>query len=475
MPFVKLFVRELFNTVQPVAARVASIWPCERAFLAIAVLSALFLIPLIPPYQCFDEDAHFFRAYQTQQLKFLAETEGIYSGAELPISLRNMMGEQWRSMAYGAHPPSKATLDGILSGFRHELVPEETDFVDFSNTARYLFLLYVPQATGIWIAKLFDLPPLALMYAARIGNAITAIALLWIGLRLTRFGRIAVFCVASLPQTQYLIACTGPDATALAWACIFFALMTRVMYGSANSTIRIWEGAAAAIISAAKIVYLPLVFAGAWLAWNRRRNRISQFTIAGVACVITVLWIFIADVLTSRLWPYGDAATLAQQITYFTQNPLQIPLILMRTLVDQVPYWGLQIIGTFGMPGNSVLLPLAVYPVLCLCLIMAFLAQEADVSMSTLERLGILVICASVFLAILLGIYGSFNKVGAPVVLGVQGRYFLPMLPLIAAIVPRVHFFYKRLEVTYCGILFILIGSTLILIWSVVTGFYEFT
>ena len=126
------------------------------------------------------------------------------------------------------------------------------------------------------------------------------------------------------------------------------------------------------------------------------------------------------------------------------------------------------------MPGNSVLLPLAVYPVLCLCLITAFLAQEADVSMNSLERIGLLVICASVFLAIMLGLYGSFNKVGAPVVLGVQGRYFLPMFPLIAAIVPRVQFFYKRLEVTYCGILFILMGSILILIWSVVTGFYEF-
>jgi len=161
-------------------------------------------------------------------------------------------------------------------------------------------------------------------------------------------------------------------------------------------------------------------------------------------------WLFCTAVLTaallpSLLWLLGArtvepvAATPGthpeEQLLFILRNPVGFTSIIFRTISVAWMDYGRTLVGVLGH--LNIPLPGALYLIYPLALVAAALTDPRDPEdLSTLRRIalvGIFVACAAcVFIMAYLG----WNPVGARTISGVQGRYFVPVLPLLLLALP---------------------------------------
>ncbi|EQB18266.1 hypothetical protein RLDS_03185 [Sphingobium lactosutens DS20] len=109
-------------------------------------------------------------------------------------------------------------------------------------------------------------------------------------------------------------------------------------------------------------------------------------------------------------------------------SPLGYVHILVTSVIERTPVYALQIVGRFGW--NAILLPLLAYP-------LAALMLAAGVATGTGARFGLgqrawwLAVALGVALLIETAMYLTGTPLGADYIQGTQGRYFLPVLPLV--------------------------------------------
>ena len=92
------------------------------------------------------------------------------------------------------------------------LDPDRREYVDFTSAAFYSPMAYLPQTVAIMGGRSAGAGPLALLYLARLANALVAVALLTSAVRLMPIGREAVMVAGLLPMAVFEYASAAPDA-----------------------------------------------------------------------------------------------------------------------------------------------------------------------------------------------------------------------------------------------------------------------
>jgi uncharacterized membrane protein len=121
-------------------------------------------------------------------------------------------------------------------------------------------------------------------------------------------------------------------------------------------------------------------------------------------------------------------APLSQQLAVILADPMGYVRILVSSVTERAPVYALQIVGRFGW--NAILLPLIAYPIGAMMLA-AGMAKGADAGFGIVQRLWWLAVAAGVALLIETAMYLTGTPYAADFIQGTQGRYFLPVLPLV--------------------------------------------
>ena len=308
-----------------------------------------------------------------------------------------------------------------------------TVFAEFPNVASYAPTLYAPGAAGLLIGDALGLPRLGSFYAGRIVNALIALALLIAALRLLPFGRIAMLGVALLPTFAYQIGSLSPDAVINGMGFLGLALALRVGFmGQASAGLVL----AAPLLALAKGVYLPLMAAG--LRWPQHRRDMRPWLILGamaLGAAVFVGWMKFSGgsqalyhIMSRKTGESVMTAPLADQLAVILNDPVGYVRILTSSVIERAPVYALQIVGRFGW--NAILLPLVAYPLAAVMLGAAVLSG-AEARFGVGQRLWWLAVAGGVALLIETAMYLTGTPPGADFIQGTQGRYFLPVLPLV--------------------------------------------
>jgi uncharacterized membrane protein len=103
-------------------------------------------------------------------------------------------------------------------------------------------------------------------------------------------------------------------------------------------------------------------------------------------------------------------------------------------MAERAPVYALQVVGRFGW--NAILLPLFTYPLVFLMMFCALWGGD-DHHIAAVRRIWWLALAFAGWVLIELALYLTGTPPGADYVQGVQGRYFLPLLPLVGlALIP---------------------------------------
>jgi uncharacterized membrane protein len=408
--------------------------------LLIGLISVTLLTFLTPPFEVPDEPQHFFRSYQLSELGVWGISRNGVGGAVLPSSLPELVEHFLGTRAIFAdrslapHP-----LMDTWRQFRRPLDPHRREFVDFSGAVFYSPLPYLPQALAIWLGRVLDAPPLALLYLGRLLNGIVAVVLVAWGLRVLPFGREAALVAALLPMAQFEYASVSPDAAVIASAFLSTAVALRASLRAQwlLSDIIVC-GTSGAVFCSVKPVYVPLLLIGLGSLFRRsggapaRASRVLRVHLltAGVAVAVTTLWLSSAS---STIVVYHDEANFWGQLGYILYNPATFIWTLFTTILLNVGFYFRTCVGMLGW--FTLPLPSYAYQLAAGGFLLSPIAQR----LQSPPVLGLgaafwnLFLISSSIVLMETALYLYWNPRGASLIGGVQGRYFLPLLPLLGA------------------------------------------
>lgn len=424
---------------QQVAAmpmRLALAWP-SPAFICfvLGLLGALSMAVLTPPFQVPDESQHFHRAFQLSELEFHSMVRDGAAGAVLPSSLPELTETFLGTRAIHASRPitdQKLTRTaGLLS---MPLSPDRREFVDFTGSAFYSPLPYVPQALAIAAGRLAGAGPLELLYLARIANALVAVSVLALAVGLLPLGREVAMVGGLLPMAIFEYGSVSPDAGVICTAFLFTALMTRGVTRGAWTAGEVAGATLCGLVFCSlKPVYAPLILLGLPLALDRGRVKHVLFVHALLIVLIlggTIGWILSAPPLIVLM----PGASVSGQIGYIATHPLAYASVIARSLWHMKWFYYRSGVGLLGW--LKLELPVIAYMLPVLALLLGVVAQPGDAPrLRPREICWNLVLLAGSVLLTMTTFYLYWTTVGGWRVEGIQGRYFIPLLALAAVTV----------------------------------------
>lgn len=309
------------------------------------------------------------------------------------------------------------------------------------------FHAYLPQALGITLGRLLSLGQVLTIYLGRFCNLLFFAFCGYQAVRIAPFGKMVFFGTAMLPMTLELISSLSYDAFAIGLGMLFTAYALHLAYEAPRVGCK--ELAVLALLLAAlapcKMVYIPLAGLcflipkekfGSGKRYLRDALLVAGCMAAGVLFVnLDKMLVYLQGTEDPIAWA-GDAA--GYSISVVLANPLAALRVIGNTLVRRLPGYAVSMIGsTLGWLEHEIdstlILFLMIWTGLTALPVRAGESDSAgkDGVMPVRHRLISLALCLGTLLATLFIMLLSWTPLSSSVVEGVQGRYFLPVFPLL--------------------------------------------
>jgi hypothetical protein len=432
-------------------------WPAiVFALLSLSFGSAIIIVD--PPLRGPDEISHFLRIYSYVRGGLLPVTEvngrkGVFveralydrlyffkdSGERFAKSLQQHKGKWFdRTKDEGVRYGQIMAEYREFTRTRGDEAARPPVFAPFAGTEGYSPVAYAPYIVAAAIGRLLglDLPELLLLMRFLGLVAFTAVAAYAIAQAPAL--KWAFVLIAMLPVSLYNRSVLSADGAALSYAMVITALCFRAAWTPPNG--RIWERSLwmtlCVLAKQPQIVFILLELMASRL--KERPRRWSSFVIVVLpGVVLSPLWVVgvSADVAAWRVRE-GHSYPAEQfdplwKLAYMWEHPLDFPLATWSALRDWgAPLWP-ELIGILGW--QDILLRPWTYLVLTGLLLLSPL-QKLPLDGAARGRVALMTGLAvlSYIVLVYLIFFITYTPVASPHVLGVQGRYFVIVLPMAA-------------------------------------------
>jgi uncharacterized membrane protein len=416
----------------------------EWIFLALALPFGLAFLILTPPFQVPDEEAHLRRAFGISEGHIIAEKRDQYTGDVLPRSLETFYD---RFKPLKTHLEEKTTPEDIRQAANIALRPDDREFAAFSNSAIHPPLPYLPQALGVLLARCFSTSVLACLYAGRMVNLLTALAILFLCIRQTPVGKWAFAALALTPMALTLDASLSPDALTNALCFLLTARVLACARGpeaaiSTRSIVVLALLGAAVGLTKQSYFLLPLCYllipirkGGTTRRYWSRFGLVMGATFLAVCC-----WAFVVH----HIWSPADPTMKidpGQQLALIRSDPTGFSRIFWLTLRN-TPFHVTEYLGRLGWA--EVWLPMWVYYTECVLLGALFLWEFGPRSrLTAMQALLAAIVAALVGCVVLFIMHLTWDEIGAPYIT-LHGRYFIPTGPLLGMAIGHLAYLLPR-------------------------------
>lgn len=401
----------------------------EKIFLVTVPIICLFYIIAMPTIKNHDELYHWYRSYEVSIGKFMEGIDGDTLGTVMPQSVANIATDDWTSITYGT----------VRDNLDMDLDKENTNLLYSETSAVYSFIQYIPQAIGIFITRLFTDKVLLLAYGGRIMNMIFSVLLIYWAIKKIPFGKKILLALSFIPIAIEGFSSLSPDAMTISMAFFYIAYILSLAF---NKKDHIIDGKKIAILivlsvimAMCKIVYLPLILLLFIIPKEKFKNekKVKNIIIIGaIAVVLNLIWLMIAGIYLSH-FREGDSAV---QVISVLTHPIKYLQNCLYTLNLNGQDYIYSMFG--GELGWGELVQLNSIIPYCLALIFVWITitdQTIKDKFKLYQKVWIALTTIAVIGLIFTSLYVQWTTIGSDSILGIQGRYFIPILPLIALLI----------------------------------------
>lgn len=427
----------------------------EWGFLSIALPVGVLMSLLMPAYAniTWDGTTHFDHA---NALSYVISPQ--YDGADKLMVTTNSADWHLMIQVNNAEDIALSSLDTPVVDNINRLLndastSEEVTKIDGMKTLQNEPMLspstvgLLPQAIGLWLGRLFKLPPVLRYAVARMCSTFVYCVVFFFAIRRIRFGKLIVACIGLIPTGFLMVTNFSYDS----WHLAFIAYAFSHYLGILQDKEAKFELKDAIIIATSfflgatvKAIVFPLAFVFMYMPKERLGDRVSLLTWRAIISTMTVLLVasFALPFLFSGGSSYDDSRGGGEisgigQIQYVLTHPINFTITLVRFLSQYLSASQISLGVCFTAPylypdEGSAHFAIATLQLVLMTAVTLF-DREQSRAPKALSLISLLCSCAAVGL-ICLALYISYNPVGSTSIGGVQSRYLIPLLPAIMLI-----------------------------------------
>ncbi len=419
----------------------------SKKFVYIAVIFGVLLTILIPPFQSPDEDSHFKKAFVMAEGRFYPEVQKGQQGYWLSENMVEYIADKVAACGdYGR----KFSYQEVMEYERNDANYSDTKFYQFS-TMETSPIGHIIPATGIVIGKViakiagFASPSVVYyLFFARLANLAFFIIAIALSIRITPILKRTFSGIALMPMTLYLAVSPSYDVLLISSSFLFAAVVLRLRYDKVeNGKVRIGHiiffGAVFYLYIALKIVYLPLglimLFFIPKEVYKDKKVILKHVILLSVVVIGTYLIGKIPYLIQKNILTSGDPA-VGRQIRFVLENPVQYVRIFCQTLWSQRNFYISTSIGVFGLL-DTWMYSAVIYIYAGWLFVVGISEISIDnIKVTVWQRLSVIIASAVSVFGIFLAMYIYWTSImsgygpGAEEIVGVQGRYFIPLFPM---------------------------------------------
>jgi hypothetical protein len=421
-------------------------------FLFCAFPTGMLITLLTPPGQSPDEPAHIERAAGLLHGAVLGVRKPVLdpglgrvveqSGVKVDTGIA--VAAFGDTTMIGGHPV--LTAQDFLA-VRAQLPDHRWFFANIPNTVSYFPIAYVPATLGLGVGLLLHLSPHLCFLLARFAMLVAYLALGAAALWFCAFGEALLLTVLLLPMSLFLGATVNEDGVLIGLACLACALLSRGARWQGAVLFALFVSAKAPYIAMLGTFALPLFTPGA-----ARR-------VAGVALAALPVLFWVALVSAFVLVPYarpeyhpgplytGDPGAwfgrvnAAANLHILLARPLRLISLPWHTMLQGGVQNLREMVGVLGP--LQIMLPATIYHLWAVCIGAALLGllfcpRPAPLPAGLAMQRSVLTLALLLLTCwlMLVGFYLDWTDVGEPIIEGMQGRYWIPLLPFLLFVIP---------------------------------------
>lgn len=411
-------------------------------FIVVGLVFGLLFVALTPPLQGPDEQAHFAQAFKYSEANFFSSS----NEKTLPKSLKATYDTVFYNDQIRFFSTERYEHSRTREAFAIPLNLNDREFDNgyVAGTA-YSPIGYLPASIMIVVGKLFNTPPIGLLYLARIGGLISWLVLIYFAIRISPIGKWAISIVGILPMLLFQAAVVTVDTLSFASLILLLSYALNLTQRSSRINLRqlmiLLLLAAVSVLSKQGMIFiLPIV--AILLFGKNKQSFLNKFVLVTsvlvVSAALMLAWTSVGGTMIPNVnLPEGVQPSV--QIGNFFSNPTEFIYALWNTNFFT---WGDSItrsfMGTFGWMDTQTALWITIlgYVVLVFAIFSNRAADAKKIPYLLTRKVRFLLFCLTgfYFLSLSAILYAYNTPVNFNIIYGLQGRYFLPMLlPLIIA------------------------------------------
>ncbi len=391
-----------------------------------AFVLCLFYIFVFTPSSVPDEPLHYTTAYHISNVMMFngGDTQG-----GLTMRQEDADFVKNSSIALSSEEYAFTFDNNYLLCKNKESVTTENSFIEGKN------VVYAANAFGITLARLVGLSAYWTFQLGRIFNILLFVIALYFTIKIMPFRKPALSAIALLPINLHIMASNSYDVFTFSAIFLLFAYIMKLC--CAEKKIGYKELIILALLICVsvphKVVYIAVAAIVLIIPKENFKHPKLHFlfkVLLGVIAVISIFALQFAN--TSKLTSDTVTNSLSEgySISYVLSNLKETARLILSSIINLGDFYLKSMVAYFGWFQLEIPWLLAL-PYIIL-LFVSFMRSEDEVKpFKVHERLYSLLLFGIAFLLIELLLLIDHTPKGSGMVLGVQGRYFIPALPLI--------------------------------------------
>ena len=423
------------------------------------------MIVLIPPGAGYDEEDHLVRVWELSSFSFIP---GQMSAQEMKYPTL------FRDLAYRQESNSGIIDAGFWKRYARTTLYEH-GFVrrELKTKSVYAPPLLLPQALAMRLGRSMGMPLLFVLYGCRFAGLLSYLILVWLALRWIPFGKWILFVLAVSPMALFQAATITPDAISNGIGFLFIAGTLNVAEKKEIS----WREFGTLVllifllflgkVNLIVLILLPFLLIPSERLTQKRIYFILLGTTAILFLIEVVGWNLVATKYSDAL--LANNADAGAQLRYILEHPIVFPTILLKDpflnglayLQGWINGYGYffwtppQIVSFFFLLGLGVVL----------------LIDSTREHVNRKYRIVFILVFLAGYFVTAVPLYLTFTTVGLNELLGMQGRYFIP-LALLPVLTLASFLAVRKFTVSSNWILIFLAAALSLNIAGIILAFY---
>lgn len=409
----------------------------EKVFLfSGAVLAVLYML-LIPPMAVPDEEAHIKETYYYANI-LMGKDNAPDGGIRMDL-------EDFHALQIFETTPSLTEYDIIKTKIGKNQTEAGTIEVERHNTQAPV-ITYLPGIVGIVLGRLLGLNGLLVFYMGRICCILFYLFMMYWFIRLIPFGKAAAFIMAVLPMTIQQCCSYSYDAVVIEAAFLYLAMLLGFLYREEPVKKRqiVFYVICIIILSISKGgTYMPLCLLTMLIPADRFGGKKKKWIFTGAMAAVAAA-AFLFSTLSYVLYVASPTAEQAADsylageaygLSGILTDPFGFIMISLRTffltgdgLIETM--LGMQL-GWLNIEVSRIV----IYGML-LMMVLSILQTEnvkeqKNIVVTAGQKISYLLVSAISVGMVFASMFMSWTPKNSTEIAGIQGRYFLPLLPIL--------------------------------------------